>query len=387
MSDCSIFVYEFVTGGGVLTTAGSDEPSLPSDSLLAEGRAMLTAVTADFCKLRPQVREVAILWDARLPRPPSGDLQIYPVSTVNEAKELFQQMAAAADHTVVIAPEFSGCLLRCSQTVLAAGGKLLGPSAELVGLAADKQATAMYLGKRGVPVPQGIALAAGDPWPTGFPTPAVLKPRCGAGSLGMRLLCDPLDRLPPAPWADEEPAWRLEAFCPGMAASVSVLNGPPGSLVLPGANQCLSADGNFAYQGGSWPLSAPLRHRAEALAARVVTALPRTKGYFGIDLVLGAPEDGSQDVVVEINPRLTTSYVGLRAAALQNLTAAMLDLATEQGLPTTADGSRGTMSATRSGSCLRFNATPLTFTAQGEVNRASQQFETIAAKWIPADED
>jgi hypothetical protein len=32
-------------------------------------------------------------------------------------------------------------------------------------------------------------------------------------------------------------------------------------------------------------------------------------------------------VVIEINPRLTTSYVGLRALASENLAAAMLDVA------------------------------------------------------------
>ena len=50
-------------------------------------------------------------------------------------------------------------------------------------------------------------------------------------------------------------------------------------------------------------------------------------GYLGVDLVLGEAADGSDDVVIEINPRLTTSYVGLRALARENLAAAMLDVA------------------------------------------------------------
>ncbi|HEX5497861.1 MAG TPA: hypothetical protein VFX03_01485, partial [Thermomicrobiales bacterium] len=44
-------------------------------------------------------------------------------------------------------------------------------------------------------------------------------------------------------------------------------------------------------------------------------------------LVLGERCDGADDVVIEINPRLTTSYIGLRAACEQNLAGAMLDLA------------------------------------------------------------
>lgn len=41
-------------------------------------------------------------------------------------------------------------------------------------------------------------------------------------------------------------------------------------------------------------------------------------------MVLGSAENGSKDVVIEINPRLTTSYLGLRKACEQNLAEVML---------------------------------------------------------------
>ena len=44
-------------------------------------------------------------------------------------------------------------------------------------------------------------------------------------------------------------------------------------------------------------------------------------------MVLGADPGGADDVVIEINPRLTTSYVGLRAAAGENLAGVMLAVA------------------------------------------------------------
>ena len=46
-----------------------------------------------------------------------------------------------------------------------------------------------------------------------------------------------------------------------------------------------------------------------------------------MDLVLGDADDGSLDVVIEINPRLTTSYIGLRALLPQNLPALMVSMA------------------------------------------------------------
>ena len=77
----------------------------------------------------------------------------------------------------------------------------------------------------------------------------------------------------------------------------------------------MSDDGRFVYLGGSLPLPHALASRATRLAQQAVAALPDPLGYVGVDLVLGADADGADDYVIEINPRLTTSYIGLRAAA------------------------------------------------------------------------
>ena len=61
--------------------------------------------------------------------------------------------------------------------------------------------------------------------------------------------------------------------------------------------------------------------------------MPGLAGYFGVDLVLGASADGRDDIVIEINPRLTTSYVGLRKLARGNLMQALLAVASGQPLP------------------------------------------------------
>ena len=57
--------------------------------------------------------------------------------------------------------------------------------------------------------------------------------------------------------------------------------------------------------------------------------LPSTVGYVGIDMILG-PDGPESDVVLELNPRLTTSYLGLRQLARGNLAEAMLAAATGQ---------------------------------------------------------
>jgi hypothetical protein len=108
----------------------------------------------------------------------------------------------------------------------------------------------------------------------------------------------------------------------GIAASASFLCGPGEPVPLLAGAQMLSTDGRFRYLGGRLPLPADLSARAISLAARAVAAVPGVRGFAGVDLVLEAvPAQGSppRDTVIEINPRLTTSYVGLRVLARRNL--------------------------------------------------------------------
>ena len=161
-------------------------------------------------------------------------------------------------------------------------------------------------------------LQAEEPLPPRFTYPAVLKPVAGAGLQDTYLVSGPHDAPPAYAWPP-----RLERFVPGMAASVAVICGPAGRLTLLPCKQRISSDGRLRYLGGELPLAAGLATRASVLADRAVAALPPAAGYVGVDLVLGAYPNGREDFVIEVNPRLTTSYVGLRAAAQANLADAM----------------------------------------------------------------
>ena len=125
---------------------------------------------------------------------------------------------------------------------------------------------------------------------------------------------------------------RLEEFCHGTPASVSFLCGPAKSIPLEPCLQKLSDDDSFAYLGGKLPLDPPLRERAITLASNAINAMPKTVGYVGVDLVLGHAVDGSEDFVIEINPRLTTSYLGLRRLCRNNPALAMLSIASGKNI-------------------------------------------------------
>ncbi len=247
----------------------------------------------------------------------------YAVGTAEAARRTFDTLARLADWTVVIAPELDGELLAWCRRVEAVGGRLLGPSPAVVALASDKEATCRCLAAAGVNVPVGIALGPGQRVPAGFGFPAVVKPCWGAGSQGVQKVLSA--RAAEQAVARLGVACRVERFCAGQPASVAVLCGPGGCRPLVPCTQRLGR--GFRYLGGGLPLPRPLARRAVRLGVRAVTALPQPRGFLGVDLVLGLDPRGSDDVVIEINPRLTTSYVGLRRAAVSNLAGVMLAVA------------------------------------------------------------
>src|SRR5690606_20534539 len=106
--------------------------------------------------------------------------------------------------------------------------------------------------------------------------------------------------------------------------SVSVIVNGNELIVLPAVAQDISIE-SCTYRGGSGPLCEKWQRRCAALAQRAIAAMPPyPRGFIGLDLVLG--EDSSSDVIIEINPRLTTSYVGLRHMIAGNPAARLLGL-------------------------------------------------------------
>jgi len=309
-----VFLYEFITGGGMFSLKPDE---VPSGSLLREGAAMLTALAKDLASIPGA--EVLALLDDRLAIE-QMDVHWNRVRNAQEESARFDSLTTASDWTIVIAPEFDEILLGRSRRVEELGGRLLGPSSAIVALATYKDKTASHLKMRGIRTPRGYRFSAGTSIPATLRFPAVLKPNDGAGSQGL-LRIENRESFPELSGG----TFRLEELQRGTAASVAVLCGPNSSIALPACRQLLADDGTFAYLGGEIPLDRPLRDRAERLALQAAATFADCLGYIGIDMVLGSSAE--LDVVIEVNPRLTTSYVGLRRLSRSNLASAMIDVA------------------------------------------------------------
>lgn len=312
-----VFVSEYITCGAM-----HDELELPA-SLLNEGGAMQAAIVTDLA--RSDSVDVITTWDDRFPPPQvPTDVVVNRVASVNAERELFFELARTAEATLVIAPEFENRLLERRQWVTEADGNWLGCDAEAIAICSDKLRTARVLESHGLPIVPTSLIETEQlpPWSW----PVVVKPRDGAGSVNVRRI----ESLPS--WQEILRSRTDEEFCPpelvqpfvdGEAISVGAIVSRGGSLnVFPVATQELTNDGQFAYTGGQVPAAGTnvVQADIERLVARIHTAIPGLGGYFGVDLIAG--DNGV--TIIEINPRLTTSYLGYRQLTTENLAARWL---------------------------------------------------------------
>ena len=287
---------------------------------------MLRAIVSDFARL-PGCRVITTL-DEKCPGLEVVGVEEHRVSSPQEEQEVFFKLVSASDACLAIAPELGDALTeRCRVVEGIDGVQLLNPTAEVTRLCSDKLALARKLEHAHIPTISTSEL--GDLLQGEILTgPVVVKPRFGAGSQGVRLF-ESIDLAIEAdldgPTSDVED-WIQQPFVRGLAISAGVLFQPDDERfeVLPIATQRLSGDGTFAYQGGAVPLETGEAARVRDLVESACRQLTGLRGYIGFDLIV--PEARADNpVIVEINPRLTTSYLGYRQLTEENLAARMLD--------------------------------------------------------------
>lgn len=320
-----VFVFEWITGGGLLETSReSDNKAHAIESnLLSEGLAMATALVEDFARAGHQVTS---LHDYRFP-PLAHASSSHAVKSASDREEALHQALAETDACLLIAPESDGILLKLAQQAEQLSPLLLSPPANFIAIASDKRATEQRLRQCEVPTTKSLCFDTGACSLDNLRFPVVTKPCDGVGAEQV-CIHDSAESLP------EELAAPvlIQPFHEGRSASVAVISDGgeffPWEPCLQQIQSSESTPKRLAYTGGRLPLEPALATRARELACQAMAAMPSFRGYAGVDMILG--QEPSDDIVIEINPRLTTSYVGLRAATETNLAEAMLAAALQK---------------------------------------------------------
>ncbi|HWG80528.1 MAG TPA: ATP-grasp domain-containing protein [Stellaceae bacterium] len=303
-----IFAFEYVTAGG------ARECAAPA-SLIAEGTMMLRALAGDLSRLSGV--EVSVARDPAIALGHVGG----DVRTIDPANPwaAWGELIADCDAVWPIAPESGGILEEVTALAERHGRAVLNSRRDALAVACSKHATTTHLARAGAAV-AATALAGGPP-PAGTHG-WVVKPDDGAGSVDTHFLSD---RAALARWQAKHPRanFVVQEFVPGPTLSLSTLMQDGACWLLSCNVQDVRCEGGaFVYRGGTVAGAEARRRDLEPLAARIAAALPGLWGHVGIDVVDGP----AGPVVIEINPRVTTSYVGLAESIGLNPAALVLAL-------------------------------------------------------------
>ncbi len=302
-----VFVFEYVTGGGCADT------TLPA--FLTDADLMWRAMMLDLTAI-PGV-EVISLRDDRLDQPAIAGARIVATRAATYGED-FRLCLAASDAAWIVAPETGGVLERLSRTVQLAGKRLLSSRPEGARIAASKSATARHLAGYGI----ATVPTYSSPYLIVEDGPVVMKPDDGAGCLDTRVF----DNLEAAEvWTLLHPAEdRLfQPYVAGQPRSLSLLCCDGRAQLLSVNRQHVSLEGGcLAFHGVSVDDLSDTDGCYAELAERIAAAMPGLWGHVGVDFI----ESAAGPLVLEVNPRLTVSYAGLRAALGLNPAQCLLDL-------------------------------------------------------------
>jgi tyramine---L-glutamate ligase len=329
-----VIVYEYVSGGGY---AGQAIPQ----AVLSEGFGMLRSLAADF---EAAGHEVTVLLDSRLSKlnPPINAHFTVPIFYTGEPRKFLSSIAKINDAVYIIAPETEQTLQTLVELAEKTGKVSLNCESKAIRLVGDKAVLYEHLQKNCFPTPKTLVLNLNDSLSklkkaitTEFDYPAVLKPVDGVGCAGLSIVkaeAQTGKAIAKIKAESKNPCFIAQEFINGESASVSLISTGKKAMALSLNRQNISLAGSDAvssYEGGAVPFNHPLEQAAFALAEKVAESFPGLRGYIGVDLILMK----DRVFVVDVNARLTTSYVGLRKVADFNVAEALVNSVLKGKLP------------------------------------------------------
>jgi len=260
-------------------------------SLAREGAAMLSVLKASFERCGYEVVT-----------PGPGDFG-----------EEITRLAPSCDMGLVIAPDH---LLSNYTFLLEQSTHNLGCGFMTVALCANKVQTGKILRDNGIPVPGEAGTGK-----------RVIKPVKGCGAQGVRLSAgQPSD------------GEFVQEYIEGEHYSVSLIanriigdaclyfsGNPPVILAVNRQEIEIAPDGSFHYRGGETPVH-PVRETEIAETAQKAVAVLGCQGYCGVDVVVA-----DKVYVVDVNPRITTSLVGIAACMKEEIASLLIAASKGEG--------------------------------------------------------
>lgn len=259
-----------------------------------------------------------------------ADRVIYldPEDHYNKLEQLAKHCTAA----LIIAPESDGILEHLSALMESRGVSLLGSSSDSIAIAANKWDCHQLFLQGGLPTPAtwrvNVTVAEETAEKIGYPL--VMKPLDGIGCEGVYLARNTASlALSLKKYKYNENQLLLQRYIEGRHISASLLIAKNNITCLSLNKQIIEIGTAFSYQGCEVPYICDNHTEAISLAKHAAALIPGLRGYVGVDMLIN--DNGCY--LIEINPRLTTSYPGLRQVININLAESIWRASIEGSLP------------------------------------------------------
>ena len=326
MNKNTLFIFEFISGGGF------NKVNIPN-SLFCEGFGMLRAIISDFKELKFEISTILDYRASFL----SKFLQANPnnIKTVNAEDNYlipFKEALEECSYCFIIAPESSNNLFNLSQLVKKSNKKLLSASLKCISQSTSKIKVFKFFRKNKIPTPRTYRIPSTrkeldiDFILQKFKKlncPIIIKPEDGVGAESIYYFEGENEILnffrDFNEYTELGRDYILQEFVHGRDLSISLIGCPqvsksqinnPFILSINTQDVNIMNQANISeYLGGTTPVE-----NIEELIEKIDRILEKVEfkgfnGYFGIDFI--STENASFSFI-EINPRLTTSYLGVR---------------------------------------------------------------------------
>jgi predicted ATP-grasp superfamily ATP-dependent carboligase len=308
-----ILVFEFITGGGF------SQQELP-ESLAKEGLIMLKALIYELASLSNIELTVVLDWRIEAFKLPINS-QFITVSSTQNIYDLLPDLIEGSDFFWPIAPEMDGALQKITQLAEQKSKQLLNSSSQAIAVCSDKLKTIQCLKNQGINTVEGIQL---DKFRRQFSLPWVIKSKDGVGCLNSYFISSQQAFIHINSQIESKSDYLIQPYIKGDSLSLSCLFRQGKAWLLCCNRQLISiVNGKFELQSCIVNIVTENHIIYQGLLNQIANAIPGLYGYVGIDII--QPEQ-CPALVLEINPRLTTSYAGINQATGFNVAKAIVEM-------------------------------------------------------------
>lgn len=313
----SILALEYITSG----FSGDEEDF----RIAMEGYAMLKCLTED---IKASKHSITVMVHRRIQNvyPIEAD-RIVLVDKHENPYIILKKVASQFNYVITIAPAQQ--LPEIINLVGKAGGRCLGPCLEAVRTCSDKYLLYKALKRINKPTPKTVKstfkLEEVRRKIKDIKPPFVVKPVDGVGCIGTSLVKDVNDlekAVTKVKNSTVQNYFIIQEYINGINASACIIGNGLDTKILSVNRQYVtlkSPNKESSYSGGLIPIK-PNRNIVDTLV-ETMKALKCLNGFIGVDFIIS----NNTPYITDVNPRITTSYIGLRKIINVNIPDTVID--------------------------------------------------------------